>query len=71
YAMKVAPTVRAGGKGNDNFKPLPICIIKEDKKISVFYERIIQFNSSIRACFDNLFSKHALCIYLSKFFVLV
>jgi len=23
--MKVAPTVRAGGKGSDNFKPLPIC----------------------------------------------
>ena len=23
--MKVAPTVRAGGKGSDNVKPLPIC----------------------------------------------
>ncbi|MDQ0201644.1 hypothetical protein J2S10_005505, partial [Neobacillus ginsengisoli] len=25
YAMKVAPTVLAGGKGGDNVKPLPIC----------------------------------------------
>ncbi len=27
--MKVARTVRAGGKGSDNFKSLPICINKD------------------------------------------
>ncbi|PKG26574.1 hypothetical protein CWS20_23400 [Cytobacillus horneckiae] len=26
YAMKVARTVLTGGKGSDNFKPLPTCI---------------------------------------------